>query len=843
MDHISDFKLPRFPIQDSELQLQRTIVPTTYCESVGQQSAILGFERGIFEVWVYPFKILSDLQFSVALPAYNMVVQGSIIARQIVVRPELTTLIYSHDLFTMRQHLLAPIAAGGVIILFEIDCCTPLELWLSFQPNLVPMWPAGLGGQYTLWLEEIQSYYIGEGTKRYAGIIGSPGARKLSTTPGHQLPDEPMKMVVSISPEQAADVFLPIVITGSSQGKEDALKQYHHLLSTIPEQYQESISYYRRLASRSLSVTTPSAEINQALQWARLSLDKGLVANPQLGKGLVAGYGVSGKTHRPGFAWFFGGDSCYNALAIICYGHFELARIALTLLRSHQRSDGKIPHELTQSAALLNWFDDYPYGFYHAETTAFYIVAMTDYLQRSGDLEFIRSSWPSLKKAYQYCLSADEDGDGLMENSAAGLAAMEVGALLQRNRVDVYLATVWLQALRCLVRLADVFGDRDFQQQCLAQYEKGYQSFLKIFVNDARQELAFAQLIDGTLHRETTVWQALPLFFQLIEAERVSSTVQELASAAMTTDWGLRGVSQQSSHYDPISYNTGAVWPFTTGFVATAQYRHHQSIQGWHNLLANARMTWLDALGWQTELLSGEFYRPVTTSVPHQLFSAAGIINPLVLGLLGLESDALRREIHFSPHLPFDWQELQVGNYRCGEDQFNFALCRTRQSLKLELHHHGAAVYRFTFSPAFAPGTTIERVLVNQRGHDFRCHSSRFDVHCEVNSELVDRLEIQIDYHPGIEFDISLPPLEIGDRSSALKLIDYKLEEKKLTLQVEGRCGREYQLPIRSGQPIIRAEGGELQSIAEGEWRLIFKFNGKIADHRYEQKTLQLYLS
>lgn len=843
MEQATATRLLRFPILDSAPHLQRAVAPSTYCESVGQQSAIFGFERGIFEVWVYPFKIVSELQFSVALPTYNMMVKGPDIARRIIVRPELTTLIYSHDLFTIQQHLFAPVSAPGVIFLFEIDCYAPLELWISFQPNLIPMWPAGLGGQYTLWLEEIQAYYIGEGTKKFAALIGSPGAQKLSTTPGHQLPDEPLKMVLSISPQQAAENFFPIVVAGSIQGKDDALKQYHHLISTIREHYQQSVAHYQSLDAQSLTVITPNAEINQAFQWARVSLDKGLVANPQLGKGLIAGYGVSGKTHRPGFAWFFGGDTCYNALAINCYGNFELTRTALSLLRDNQRADGKIPHELTQSAALLHWFEDYPYGFYHAETTAFYIVAMTDYLLRSGDLEFIRISWPSLKKAYQYCLSADEDGDGLMENSAAGLAAMEVGALLQKNRVDIYLATIWLQALRCLMRLAEVMADESLQRECSAHFEKGYQSFLDIFVDPEHLQLAFAWLTDGTMHRETTVWQALPQFFQLIEPDSVSTTPQELASANMSTDWGVRGVSQQSRHYDPISYNTGAVWPFTTGFVATAQYRHHQAINGWHNLLANARMTWLDALGWQTELLSGEFYRPVTTSVPHQLFSAAGIINPLVLGLFGLESDALQQEIHFSPHLPYEWQELQIGNYRCGDHRFDFSLSRILQSMKLVLQHHGPGTYRIAFSPALALGSTIERVLVNQRAHDFHCHSSRYDVHCEVTTDVAERLEIQIDYRPGIEFDILLSPLEVGARSSALKLIDFELKEKRLTLILEGRNGMEYHIPIRTGLPILRAEGGELESMPPAEWRLNLKFDGQYSDNCYQRKMIHIYLA
>ena len=65
-----------------------------------------------------------------------------------------------------------------------------------------------------------------------------------------------------------------------------------------------------------MMIKTPESDLDIAFEWAKVSLDKGLVDNPQLETGLVAGYGVSGKTHRPGFAWFFGGDTCLNSLAI-----------------------------------------------------------------------------------------------------------------------------------------------------------------------------------------------------------------------------------------------------------------------------------------------------------------------------------------------------------------------------------------------------------------------------------------------------------------------------------------------------------------------------------------------
>ncbi len=839
----SDFSsaVKRFNIVNNEIQLERQVSPQTYCESVGRKAAIFGYEKGAFEVWVYPFKIVSDLQFAVSIPRYNFFMKGTDLAKRIIVRPEMTTLVFSHDLFAIQLHLLTPINDPGCIFLFDVDSYTSLELWISFLPNLVPMWPAGLGGQFTLWLDELNACYIGEGSKKYAGLIGSPSAQRLSNTPGHKLPDEPMKFMIQVSKESSSESYLPIIVTGGVNGKEKAVQQFIHLLNSIPLFYRQNFEYYQRLRSGLMTIKTPEPELDLAFEWAKVSLDKGLVDNPHLGVGLVAGYGVSGNSHRPGFAWFFGGDTFLNSLAIICYGDFEMVQKGLTILRDNQRQDGKIFHELTQSAGLLDWVEDYPYGFYHAETSAFYIVTMYDYLIRSGDVDFVTQSWNSIKMAYHYCVTADEDYDGLMENSVAGLAAMEVGEMLKQNRVDVYLASIWMQALRCMIRLSEFFNEKTFKKKCQQQFDKGYQSFLKIFIDENEKLLNFALLTDGNKHRDQTVWQSIPLFFNLIDAEQVENTLHQFASSEMNTDWGVRGVSRNSRYYDPISYNNGSVWPFATGYIATAQYKYHRAINGWHNLLANARLTRLDALGWHTELLSGEYYRPVSTSVPHQLFSATGIINPLVMGLLGLESDFISRKIKFAPHLPMDWDELRFCNYRCGDDWFDFFLQRSNGKLNLEIINQTGQPFNFVFSPALGLETKIESVSVNGNDCPFQLKSNPYDVHCEIECELKDKTLIEIQYHQGIEFTISLPEIQIGSASQGLKLIDYNLSENIFTIAIEGLNGREYAIPVKTEFEIGKIEGGMVKKIGDYYWELRVNFkSGNSKDCVIKQVRLYL---
>jgi glycogen debranching enzyme len=120
---------------------------------------------------------------------------------------------------------------------------------------------------------------------------------------------------------------------------------------------------------------------------------------------LVAGYGLSGGSERPGFGCYFGGDALMNSWSILDYGDFERACATLEFVCDHQR------------AALLDW-SRYPYGYYHADTTALYIFSASRYVTRSGDLDFLQASWLSVEKAYRYCVSALDD-DGLLSNREA----------------------------------------------------------------------------------------------------------------------------------------------------------------------------------------------------------------------------------------------------------------------------------------------------------------------------------------------------------------------------------------------------------------------------------------
>ncbi|OLE13254.1 MAG: hypothetical protein AUG89_05570 [Acidobacteria bacterium 13_1_20CM_4_56_7] len=73
-----------------------------------------------------------------------------------------------------------------------------------------------------------------------------------------------------------------------------------------------------------------------------------------------------------------------------------------------------------------------------------------------------------------------------------------------------------------------------------------------------------------------------------------------------------------------------------------------------------------------TEVLSGDSYQPLATSSPHQIWSAAMVVSPILRGMLGLETDAIHHSVKLAPHVPADWTRFSVQNVRVGKSTLLF---------------------------------------------------------------------------------------------------------------------------------------------------------------------------
>jgi glycogen debranching enzyme len=355
------------------LELSRTIRTWEFLPVVGTRAGLFGNEMGRFEAWVYPLKIFRDfhLTFLVgdrALPAESL-------ARTLTVHPESASILYVGDSFRVRETLCVPVNEAGAILLLDVETEQPLEIEAGFTADFQLEWPAALGGTYVDWASKERAFVFGEEARKYAALVGSPtGAdARLSYQTNYSSSDQNS---FRLGVTQRGKDTKAIVIAASVAGLADTEKTYQHLLTSYADSMRESSAYYRAYLDKTVSLELPDIALQQAYDWARISTIQGLVNNPYLGSGLVAGYRTSGTGQRPGFAWFFGRDSLWTSFALNAEGDYSTARTALDFISKYQRGDGKVPHEISQSASLVPWFKDYPYPYVSADATPLFIIAL-----------------------------------------------------------------------------------------------------------------------------------------------------------------------------------------------------------------------------------------------------------------------------------------------------------------------------------------------------------------------------------------------------------------------------------------------------------------------------------
>ena len=452
--------LPKTPLAASGLSLERATHPGAFFDVVGRRAGVFGYEHRGFEAWVYPMKILEDFRLSFSLEGYPLEVPAEDMLASVRVLPEATVFTYSHAAFSVRQIIFVPVDEPAIVMLLDVSTTLPIRITAAFRPRLRLMWPAGLMTPYVSWDQSERVYALTEESRRFAGVVGSPVGRDISLMPYQEEPrDVPVRFVLDATPGEAANQFIPIVIAGSVAGADAAKATWKKVTDGIPKLHNETVTHYRGVSEHTTRVSTPVERLDTAFSWAKIGIDKGVVTNPLLGTGLVAGYRTSGESERPGFAWFFGRDALWTALASTSIGDFETTRTALAFLKTFQRDDGKIPHEISQSASLIPWFKEYPYAWASADATPLYVIAHADYWRASGDLEFLNLQWDSILKAYRFSDATDSDGDGLIENTGVGHGWVEGGALYPAHE-EIYMQGLWTEALAGLAEMAAAMQDQ-----------------------------------------------------------------------------------------------------------------------------------------------------------------------------------------------------------------------------------------------------------------------------------------------------------------------------------------------------------------------------------------------
>jgi hypothetical protein len=257
-------------------------------------------------------------------------------------------------------------------------------------------------------------------------------------------------------------------------------------------------------------------------------------------------------------------------------------------------------------------------------------------------------------------------------------------------------------------------------------------------------------------------------------------------------------------------------------------------------LRANALLALDGSPGHVTEVLSGDYYQPLSTSSPHQIWSAAMVISPVLRGMFGLQFDAQAHKLTFAPHVPADWKEFTIQRVAAGKDTVNLRFARTSDSITLVAERRGSDDISLHFSPALSPGASVFGATLNGRQVPIHVEPHGDDQHAVIEATLASgtntlKLNVRNDFSVG--YVQELPKL--GSSSMGLRVLSETWSNSRdtLSLETEGIAGRTYSLSVWGKEQIKSVDGARITGDAIEQ-----SFAAGAGDREPQKQTVTIHL-
>lgn len=587
----------------------------------GTRALLVGREReGHEEIWFHPFRGVARWDYGMTAASSSAARQNSdrpdsVVATRYVVAPGVIERgLNAGGRVVVERTAVAPDEAGVLVELRALDAGEPVTLTWTLETDFRLTWPYPAGALGRLgYAKRGGAVSLTAETGEWLGVRVDPAPGYISVD---NLSDD-QRSRVRIWAELELSGPVRILLLAANRDE------------TPPVAVDLRGWAERRFAARGrqraagLILDSGDAELQKAVEWAKWRLSTYRVHVPELGTCLVAGYGGSRPgafgDGRPGYAWYFGRDACWTALASLAAGQDEAAREVLVFLGRHQDVNGKILHECTTSGVV---------HYDAADSTPLYLLLAARYLAATGDSVTLRNEWPHILAAYEYCLSTDTDRDGLIENTNVGHGWVEFGRLGDHH-VSLYLAGIWVAALTELESTARALDEPGSAEELAYRAAAARASLELSFYDPLESRYANGRRADSSLDMAETIMTAVPLALGAVRPERCTSWLDRMASEDFTTPWGVRLLARSDPQYEPGGYHAGAVWPLYTGWVSLAESKAGRSEAARRHWEQAARLYRLHALGAWPEVLHGDEGYAIGVAAD-QAWSTAMTLLPLV---------------------------------------------------------------------------------------------------------------------------------------------------------------------------------------------------------------------
>lgn len=346
-------------------------------------------------------------------------------------------------------------------------------------------------------------------------------------------------------------------------------------------------------------------ENTTAIKTDNAFLDRGLLRRSQMDLRILLEEFDTGLFPMAGIPWFsapFGRDALITSIQTLMLNP-EIARGTLRYLAQHQGREverpreeepGKILHEVRYGElANLKMIPHTPY-FGSVDSTPLFLVCVVEMMDWLNDQDLFVELLPAVLQALNWVdRYGDLDQDGFVEYAERASGGVrnqgwkdssdsllyadgrpaELPAALIEVQGYIYQAKVGLS------RILDRLGQARLAEKLAREAGELRRRFeLKFWLDD---EQFYAQGLDRQKDpiRSITSNPAHCLWAGIIDPERAEILRDRLLAPDMFSGWGIRTLSSQSPHYNPMSYHNGTVWPHDNSIAVAGlrRYRHAEA--------------------------------------------------------------------------------------------------------------------------------------------------------------------------------------------------------------------------------------------------------------------------
>ncbi len=289
----------------------------------------------------------------------------------------------------------------------------------------------------------------------------------------------------------------------------------------------------------------------------------------------------------------------------------EFSRESLRWYLRHAERSGKIVEYYDVRNGKPN-----DYGLNVNDDTPLVIAALGHHYLVTGDLEFVRESYPAAKRAADYLLR-QRDTRGLVWCTSTGDCGLGDRRLAQYHRRLPDLGRIHRGklALLCRVRSDGAYAQSTRQDAAIRSASRARRLALREAINrhllDPETGLYYLNIdVDGCPRSNVTADMLFPVFIGVADHDTAARIVSRLSVPAFWTEAGIRTVPRDDLEYSPTrSWGLlGGVWVgmsfiyafaaarFNPGFMAyalNASFGHYSRDPGRNNTVPGQFSEWL----------------------------------------------------------------------------------------------------------------------------------------------------------------------------------------------------------------------------------------------------------